>query len=139
MEPGYSSLTKQHSSLKDGVLSVLEFRDLPFEPKRIYWISEVGKAESRGHHAHRKLSQFMYSIQGSCNIELTNGVSKLEFLLEKNGPGLIVSPGWWRVLHNFSSDAIIQVLGNLPYDESDYIRDYSEFLKLAKSEHESVL
>lgn len=49
--------------------------------------------------------------------------------LEKPYEGLYVANNMWREMYDFSSDAVLMVLASELYDESDYIRDYDEFIK----------
>ena len=44
--------------------------------------------------------------------------------------GLLVVPGIWRTLQNFSSGSVCLALASHHFDEEDYVRDYDEFLKL---------
>ena len=40
----------------------------------------------------------------------------------------------WREMFDFSEDAVLMVLASEIYDESDYIRDYDEFLKFVSGD-----
>ncbi len=48
-------------------------------------------------------------------------------MLNRPDYGLMVVPGIWRELFEFSSGAICLVLASNKYDAADYIRDYNEF------------
>ena len=84
----------------------------------------------RGYHAHKSLEQILICIHGSCKILLDNGTEKKVVPLEKPYEGLYVSNNMWREMYDFSPDAVLLVLASDFYDESDYIRNYDEFLKL---------
>ena len=86
----------------------------------------------RGYHAHKSLQQILICIHGSCKIRLDNGKEKKIVPLEKPYEGLYVSNNMWRDMFDFSSDAVLMVLASELYDESDYIRDYDEFLEFVK-------
>ncbi len=111
-----------------GYLSVVEGGlDIPFEIKRIYYLYLVPEA-ARGAHAHKQLQQFMIATSGSVHVTLDDGKNKKTFVLDKPWKGLLVAPGLWRTLDNFSGGTVCLVLASEKYDETDYIRDYKVFL-----------
>lgn len=91
---------------------------------------------TRGYHAHKSLEQILICIHGSCKIRLDNGVEKKVIPLEKPYEGLYVSNVMWREMFDFSPDAVLMVLASELYDESDYIRDYDEFLEFVKGKEQ---
>lgn len=125
-------LNRHHSDRK-GNLSVVENGvTLPFDVKRVYYLYDVPGGESRGAHAHRALSQLIVAASGSFSVTLDDGKVKRTFLLNRPYQGLLVVPGIWRDLNDFSSGAVCMVLASEKYDKSDYIRDYDEFLDLKR-------
>lgn len=111
-----------------GYLSVVEAeKDIPFEVKRVYYLYMVPE-EARGAHAHKELQQLLIATSGSLHITMDDGHDKITYVLDKPWKGLLVVPGIWRTLTNFSGGAVCLVLASEHYDESDYIRDYQEFL-----------
>lgn len=113
-----------------GLLCVVQgWRDIPFEVKRVYWISGVPEGESRGGHAHRRQYRLLVAVAGAFTVELERGDLKETFRLDSPVEGLIVSPGVWTTLHSFSADAVCMVVSSGEYDPGDYIRDHGEFLK----------
>ena len=126
-------LDKHHSDRK-GNLSVVENGlPLPFDVKRVYYLYDVPGGESRGAHAHRELSQFIVAASGSFSVTLTDGNERRTFFLNRPYKGLLVRPGMWRDLDDFSSGAVCMVLASDIYKEEDYIRDYEEFLEFRKN------
>ena len=112
-----------------GYLSVVENGlDIPFDIKRIYYLYMVPEV-ARGAHAHKELQQLLIATSGSVDITLDDGVDKKTFHLDKPWKGLLVVPGLWRDLDNFSGGTVLMCLANEKYDAADYIRDYDEFLK----------
>lgn len=112
-----------------GYLSVIEGgEDIPFEIKRIYYLYMVPEA-ARGAHAHKQLQQLMVATSGSVHVTLDDGKTKKTFVLDKPWKGLLVVPGLWRDLDNFSGGTVCMVLASQKYEDEDYIRDYNEFLK----------
>ena len=113
-----------------GNLSVAEqFNHVPFEIKRVYWLYDVPGGESRGSHAHKTLSQLIIAASGSFRVTLDDGKNKRSFFLNRPYQGLLVHPGLWRDLEDFSSGSVCMVLASEVYKEEDYIREYDEFLK----------
>lgn len=120
----------RHHSDRKGNLSVVENgRTLPFDVKRVYYIYDVPGGESRGSHAHKELSQLIIAASGSFTVTLDDGKCKRSFFLNRPYQGLLVQPGLWRDLGDFSSGAVCMVLASEVYQNEDYIRDYDEFLK----------
>ena len=116
-----------------GNISVIENRiTVPFEVNRVYYLYDVPGGESRGGHAHKELHQLIVAASGSFNITLDDGNVKRSFLLNHPYQGLLVVPGIWRELRDFSSGSVCLVLASHIYDSSDYIREYDEFLKIKK-------
>lgn len=121
-------LDKHHSDRK-GNLSVVENAiTVPFDVKRVYYLYDVPGGESRGGHAHKDLYQLIVAASGSFSVTLDDGNIKRTFLLNRPNYGLLVVPGIWRTLDDFSSGAVCMVLASEKYEESDYIRDYDEFV-----------
>lgn len=112
-----------------GYLSVIEGgEDIPFDIKRIYYLYMVPEA-ARGAHAHKQLQQLLVATSGSVDITLDDGQEKKNFHLDRPWKGLLVVPGLWRDLDNFSGGTVLMCLASEKYDVEDYIRDYNEFLK----------
>jgi hypothetical protein len=116
-----------------GNITVIENRlDIPFAVRRIYYLYDVPAGESRGGHAHRKLQQLIVAASGSFDVILNDGKIKRIFTLNRPYQGLLVIPGIWRELDNFSSGSVCLVLASQKYDTGDYIREYGEFLTWKK-------
>lgn len=116
-----------------GYLSVIEGgMDIPFEIKRIYYLYMVPEA-ARGAHAHKQLQQLLVATSGSVDITLDDGREKKTFHLDRPWKGLLVVPGLWRDLDNFSGGTVLMCLASEKYDEGDYIRNYNDFLNYKKS------
>ncbi|MDE6019087.1 MAG: FdtA/QdtA family cupin domain-containing protein [Muribaculaceae bacterium] len=117
------------SSDRRGNMSVVENgKSLPFDVKRVYYLYDVPGGVERGGHAHRSLFQLIIAVSGSFSVTLDDGHLKRTFMLNRPYKGLLVVPGLWRTIEDFSSGAVCMVLASSQYDEDDYIRDYSEFM-----------
>ncbi len=118
-----------------GNLTFIEsLRHVPFTIRRVYYLYDVPAGEMRGGHAHRALQQCIISASGSFTVELDDGENRESHFLNAPYCGLYVPRMVWRELTNFSSGSICLVLASEEYDESDYFRDYGEFVRAARKE-----
>lgn len=124
-----------HGDERGQLVALEEFKDIPFEIKRVYYMYATEEGVTRGYHAHKSLQQILVCISGSCKVRLDNGVEKKIVPLEKPYEGLYVSNNMWREMYDFSPDAVLLVFASELYDESDYIRNYDEFLNFIKQEN----
>ena len=125
-------LNKHHSDRKGNLTVVQNGITVPFDVKRVYYLYDVPGGESRGSHAHRALSQLIVAASGSFRVVLDDGSAKRAFVLNRPYQGLLVKPGIWRDLDDFSSGAVCMVLASEVYQPEDYIRDYDEFISFRK-------
>jgi dTDP-4-dehydrorhamnose 3,5-epimerase-like enzyme len=122
----------QLKSLGDerGQLVVLEGNQaVPFDIKRVYYIYGVDPQIQRGFHAHKVTQQVAICIKGSCKMLMDDGNQKTTVLMNSPTQGVLIDVMQWHEMHDFSEDCILMVLASEHYDESDYIRDYDNFLK----------
>lgn len=103
-------------------------QQIPFAIQRVYYLYDVPGGAERGGHAHRDLHQLIIAMSGSFDVLLDDGSSKRRVHLNRSYVGLYVCPMIWRELDNFSSGSVCMVLASNRYDESDYYRNYAEFL-----------
>lgn len=120
-------LTKIHN--RDGNMTIVEGqKNVPFDIKRIYYLYDIPGGEDRGGHAHKELHQLIVAASGSFDVFLDDGINKKIVTLNRPDFGLMVVPGIWRELMEFSSGAICLVLASHRYNEEDYIRDHLLFI-----------
>jgi len=120
--PGYSDMR--------GGLVVSEFdSDLPFVPKRCFFVHSVPNNKVRGEHAHIACSQFLIAVHGHLNVVLDDGVYRQEIVLNRPGLGLLIPFGIWGTQYKFSKDAVLCVFASHNYENEDYIREYDDFLE----------
>lgn len=118
-----------------GNLSIIEqFKQIPFEIKRTYWIYDVPGGCDRGGHAYKENQEFIVALSGALDVVLDDGKKKKTFSLNRSYNGLYVPKGIWRKMTNFSTNSLALVLSSTEYDVSDYIMDYNEFLRWSKRE-----
>ena len=117
----------QHGDAR-GQLSVAEIGGaLPFTVRRAYWIHGTQPGVSRGFHAHKKLRQLCVCVAGSVRMSLFDGRREESVVLDSKSKGLLIGPGLWREMHDFSPDCVLMVFADAEYDEDDYIRDRAQF------------
>jgi hypothetical protein len=118
----------------DGNLVIGESsRNVPFEIKRMYFINNLfNKKSIRGKHAHKKLEQIIFCVNGHFILSLDDGTSKQKITMDNPYAGIRLGPKLWHTMTKFSSDCVILVLANDYFKEKDYIREYQEFLKYIK-------
>lgn len=111
-----------------GNITIVEGQiNVPFHISRIYYLYDIPGGESRGGHAHKELSQLIIAASGSFDVKLDDGTNKKIVRLNRPNYGLLVIPGIWRELFEFSSGAICLVLASHKYAENDYFREYESF------------
>lgn len=112
-----------------GALAVAENAIVGFEIRRVYFLFDVQSDSERGGHAHRELTQMIIAASGSFKVELDNGVgTKIDFEMRNPQTALLVPPGHWRRIYDFSHGSVCLVLASQEYDENDYIRNYDSFV-----------
>jgi len=116
---------------RGSLISIEGNKDIPFDIKRVYYIFATQQNVARGFHAHKQLQQLAICVAGKCKMVLDNGTKKEEIWLDSPNKGVLIKDLIWREMHYFSEDCVLMVLASAHYDESDYIRDYDEFMKQA--------
>ena len=113
-----------------GNLTVVQSQEtIPFDIKRVFYLYDIPGGEARGAHAHKACHQFLVAASGSFEVVLDDGHEKRTVYLNRPFKGLHIPPGIWAAEQEFSSGAVCLVLASEPYEETDYIRDYEDYLK----------
>ena len=115
-----------------GNLGFIQNDILTFDFKRVYYLFDVPSSAFRGGHAHIEQQEVLIALSGSFEVVLDDGFEKITILHNKPSMGLVIPTGIWRELQNFSSGAVCLVLASDVFEESDYIRDYPQFLETRK-------
>jgi len=115
----------------DGVLSVAEgSSQIPFAIRRVYYIYGIHNSKAkRGFHAHKHLEQAIFCVHGSFKLLADDGNYKQYFYLNDPNCGLYIGKKLWHTMFDFSNDCILLVIASEKYEESDYIRNYDEFIE----------
>jgi len=120
----------------DGSISVAEeAKNIPFKIKRVYYIYNLMNHSKvlRGKHAHKKLEQVLFCINGSCTFILNDGKKVQKVVLNEPSTGLYLGPRLWHVMCNFRNNCILLAFASEFFKESDYIRDFDKFLQYCKT------
>ena len=118
---------------RGNLTSIEAQRDIPFEIKRVYYLYDVPGGASRAGHGHKTLQQLIIAMSGSFDVVLDDGFTKERHHLNRSYFGLYVAPMMWREIDNFSSGSVCMVLASDHFRESDYYRDYDEFLQATRN------
>lgn len=121
-------LTFRRIGDEDGALWVYEAENhLPIPVRRTF-VVRAGDQVRRGHHAHRACSQVLVCLAGACRVEVCDGRVNRTVILDSPDAGLYIPPSLWAEQTYLGRDAMVMVFCDLPYDESDYIRDWKRYL-----------
>jgi dTDP-4-dehydrorhamnose 3,5-epimerase-like enzyme len=105
---------------------------LPFIPLRYFIVFDVPAGQTRGQHAHRRVTQALICLTGSIAVAVDDGQRRDEIILDSPARALIVPPRVWAA-QNFASGARLLVLCSETYEADEYIRDYNEFINLVSA------
>ncbi|QOV80314.1 WxcM-like domain-containing protein [Enterobacter asburiae] len=121
---------QMHGDERGLLVAIEENRHIPFNIKRVYYMYDTQEKVRRGYHAHKKTTQVAIVLKGSCKFLFDDGYTKQDISLDNPAIGLLIEPLIWHEMYDFSEDCILMVLADDFYDESDYIRNYDDFVKL---------
>lgn len=117
-----------------GNLSFIEEQNhVPFTIERTYWIYDVPGGQTRGGHAFKEQQEMVVALSGSFDVVVHDGKTEQRFHLNRSYTGLYIPNGLWRHMDNFSTNSVVLVLSSTPYQESDYVRDFNQFLQLCNA------
>lgn len=108
---------------------------IDFHIERIYYLYDVPGGAHRGGHAHRTLKQLIIAVSGSFDVILDDGTERKRIHLNRSYNGLYLPQMIWREIDNFSGASVCLVLASDIFKESDYIRNYDEYLSELNKAH----
>lgn len=108
-------------------------KHIPFPIKRFYYIFDVDDGAIRGKHAHKETQQILFCLRGKIKIILDNGKEKEEVILTEPNQGIFLDKMMWHDMVDFQKDTLLLIVASDFYNESDYIRDYNDFILLIKT------
>ena len=115
---------------RGGLVALEANKDIPFDIKRVYYMSGTDAGVARGFHAHKELRQVAVCVTGQCKFIMDDGSDKQEIIMDSPAKGIVIDKMQWHEMHDFSEDCVLLVLASDHYDESDYIRNYSDFIEV---------
>ena len=121
----------QHGDERGHLVIVEGQKDIPFDIRRIYYITKVPENTIRGFHAHKELQQVLLCLNGTVKISVSDPFEKQIFTLDNPSKGLYIGPGLWREMYDFSPAAVLLVIASEYYTEDDYISDYRKYCEYA--------
>jgi len=129
-EKGYGMVSlPQHTDVR-GSLTFAEWRHLPFQPKRVFWIYDVAEGKTRGGHAHRTCAEVVFAISGSFDMFVNNGTEQATIHISNPSEGIYIGTNVWCELRNFAPGTVCVAFASEDYDAEGYINDYDEFKKI---------
>lgn len=118
-----------------GTLAIVEAgHHVPFEVRRVFYVYGIPEGARRGAHAHRRLEQVLVCVAGSMDVDLDDGAGKRTVHLADPGEGLLIPTMVWASEHSMAAGTVYMVLASAHYDESDYFRDYEQFLEAVRAD-----
>ena len=122
---------QQHGDDRGQLVALEEFKDIPFEIKRIFYIYGTEKNVIRGQHANRKSRFVLINVKGSSKVKIKDGQgNEAVFSLNRPHTGIYLPNMVWKEMYDFSEDSVLLCLASEYYDSQEYIRDYKEFINL---------
>lgn len=125
---------KRHHHANGNLTAVNNGVDLPFNIQRTFYIYDVPGGAERGGHSHYTCHEFIIAISGSFDVTIDDGHDRFTYTLNRPYQGLLVVPGIWRTLQNFSSGSVCLALASHHFDEEDYVREYETFCRLKQTD-----
>lgn len=125
-----STLTRRGDA-RGGLVVAETGRDCPFDIRRVYWVFGTPGGVRRGFHSHLKTRQMAVCVSGACSFLMDDGTTREDVRLATPDSALMIEPGVWHEMYDFTPDCVLLVFADAPYDEADYVRDYSRFRELA--------
>lgn len=117
------------------LVALEENKNIPFEIKRVYFLTGMQRDIPRGFHAHKQLEQVAICLAGQCRFILDDGFRKESVVLNEINQGLYIGNMVWREMHEFSENCVLLVIASEHYDEADYIRNYQDFITSCRGEN----
>ena len=108
------------SDARGGLLPI-DFADLPFQPRRVFFATASDAGTTRGGHAHRRCQQLLMSLRGTIDVSLAFRDQEAMVRLDVAEKALYLAPFVWSEQTFVTADAQLVALMSDPYDEADYL------------------
>lgn len=125
----------EHGDDRGHLVVVEGCKDVPFDIKRIFYIYGSDCDAVRGKHANRKTKFVLINVAGTSKVRVEDGKgNEAVFSLNRPHTGIYFSEMLWKEMYDFSKDSVLLCLASEPYDNTEYIRDYDEFVRIVKGQ-----
>ncbi len=114
-----------------GMITICEGeQDIPFIPKRIFYIYRSAHGVVRGCHANRFSDFVLINVAGKSKVKIMDGKgNEMVYSLFRPNTGIYIPHMIWKEMYDFSEDSVLLCLASEHYDPNEYIRDYDLFVK----------
>lgn len=102
--------------------------DIPFDIKRVFYMYGSDPNITRGEHANRFTEFVLINVKGTSKVLVDDGYEKKIIVLDKPRMGLWLGKMVWKEMYAFSPDSVLLCLASEHYQESEYIRNYDEYV-----------
>lgn len=107
-----------------GLLGVVEGVEIPFDVKRLFWITGVPNGGIRGNHGHYKGQQLLVCLKGQVDIKvMRHGDSGTQESILPENTAFYLPPLNWISMRFTSPDDILLVAADTNYDPNDVFQD----------------
>lgn len=127
---------KQNGDDRGHLVVVEGSKDIPFQIARIFYIYGSDSDVVRGCHANRRSEFVLINVSGTSKVKVMDGKNEKIIVLDKPYMGVYLPKMMWKEMYDFSSDSILLCLASEMYDPSEYIRDYTDYIKEMEANHE---
>lgn len=108
-------------------------QDIPFDIKRVFYIYGSDPDVVRGQHANKKSEFILINVAGTSKVKVLDGKgNETIFSLNRPHTGVYLPRMVWKDMYDFSDDSVLLCLASEHYDESEYIRDYNDFINMVE-------
>ena len=115
-----------------GMITICEGeQDIPFMPKRVFYIYKSARDVVRGKHANRHSDLVLINVAGTSKVKVLDGKGNtIVYELNRPNTGIYIPHMVWKEMYDFSEDSVLLVLASEHYDPDEYIRIYDDFVKM---------
>lgn len=92
---------------------------VPFNSKRIFFVKNVPTGSHRGQHAHKTESQYLISVAGKVEVELSGFRHEKKYL--KPFDSILLPPLLWTDLRKFERKTVLLVFASSVFMPDEYI------------------
>lgn len=125
----------QHGDERGHLVIVEGNKDVPFDIKRVFYIYGSDPKVVRGQHANKRTEFVLINVAGKSKVKVQDGEgNEAIYCLNRPHTGIYLPTMVWKDMYDFSEDSVLLVLASEHYDNTEYIRDYEEFVKEIKEE-----